>query len=273
MAQINLKLSTYLGSWEESCASLMIGGKILSVRSLPPDRTRAAPTLFNRSARCCAANFLTTGLRWLSAEESNNFSKQKLLGWNYFSPCLQSNLIPPVSKAPMLRVGVQCCTMQSSAASTSCLMKVLLSPAFCSKALTVPSSSWSISLCRCVYRSPIVQTATLDTPERRFFTWLVGRQRDRKRDAESLSQQVYCICLYSLYICSLNYVVNNCSSETLNCLFWTSFFLPPTDGRKAAAKITKMIPLKSLIYLSSNSGWIRCCFSKSTNVQIMLGVF
>lgn len=82
------------------------------------------------------------------------------------------HLRPPESNALMLRVGVQCCTMQSSAASTSCLMKALLSPAFCSKALTVPSSSRSIVLCRCVNSSPRVHKATLDTPDRRFFTWM-----------------------------------------------------------------------------------------------------
>lgn len=81
-----------------------------------------------------------------------------------------TDLSPPDSRALMLRVGVQCCTMQSSAASTSCRMKALLSPAFCSNALTVPSSSWSMDFCRCVYRSPRAHTATLETPDRRFLT-------------------------------------------------------------------------------------------------------
>lgn len=93
----------------------------------------------------------------------------------------------------MLRVGVQCCTMQSSAASTSCLMKALLSPAFCSKALTVPSSSWSIAFCRLVYRSPSVHTATLDTPERRFLTWtrwtlLIHRHQNHHQTTGSIGR-------------------------------------------------------------------------------------
>lgn len=70
----------------------------------------------------------------------------------------------------MLRVGVQFCTMLSSAASTSCLMKALDSPALCSRTLAVASSSWSIPFCRPEYISPKVTTAMRDTPERRFRT-------------------------------------------------------------------------------------------------------
>lgn len=77
---------------------------------------------------------------------------------------------PPVSRAFMLRVGVQFCTMLSSAASTSCLMKALVSPALCSRTLAVASSSWSIPFCRLEYNSPKVTTAMRDTPERRFRT-------------------------------------------------------------------------------------------------------
>lgn len=110
-------------------------------------------------------------------------------------PCVyvptHTDLSPPESRALMLRVGVQCCTMHSSAASTSCLMKALLSPAFCSKALTVPSSSWSIAFCKWVYRSPSVHIATLDTPDRRFFTWVTWTLliRHRKQDHPSIKQQ------------------------------------------------------------------------------------
>lgn len=77
---------------------------------------------------------------------------------------------PPASRAFMLRVGVQFCTMLSRAASTSCLMKAFDSPALCSRPLAVASSSWSIPFCRPEYSSPKVTTAMRDTPERRFRT-------------------------------------------------------------------------------------------------------
>lgn len=69
--------STYLASCEESCASLVTAGKILSLRSLPPDRRRTAPTFSTRLARCWAVHFLTTAFRWLS-EKGEPVQKSKI---------------------------------------------------------------------------------------------------------------------------------------------------------------------------------------------------
>lgn len=133
---------------------------------------------------------------------------------------IHTDLSPPESSAPMLRVGVQCCTMQSSAASTSCLMKALLSPAFCSKALTVPSSSWSIAFCRWVYRSPSVHTATLDTPDRRFFTWIKLTLLLPHRKQEQLNLQQYSGKYYTIRLLSSLSFYNPRFYKEISC--WTT---------------------------------------------------
>lgn len=91
-------LCTYLASCEESCASLVTAGKILSVRSFPPERRRTAPTFSTRLDRCWAVHFLTTALRWLSAErkpiqQSNIQIFFKVSGVGEKSKCMHKSLV------------------------------------------------------------------------------------------------------------------------------------------------------------------------------------
>lgn len=90
-------------------------------------------------------------------------------------------------------------------------MKALLSPAFCSKALTDPSSSWSIALCRWVYRSPSVHTATLDTPDRRFFTWIIWILiiPHQKQDHSSIKQQETEVDMTDIYMTQIRFKFMN----------------------------------------------------------------
>lgn len=170
--------ATYLVLGETSWTNLVTECKSLSVGSFIPERRRAAPTFSTRVTKCRAVHCLTRVLGWLLKE----VQLQILTITNMVAEtadeqiCPRSNLnadlTPAESKAQTLRVAVQYCTMHSNAASTACLMKLLVCPAFCSKTLTVPSSSWSIPFCKWLYRYPSVSTAKLDTTDLRLFTYI-----------------------------------------------------------------------------------------------------
>lgn len=168
--------ATYLVLGETSCTNLVTECRILSVGSFTPERRRAAPTFSTRFAKCRAVHCLTRVLGWLSEEGQLPILMitNMAAGSADEQICPRSNLntdlTPTESNAQMLRVAVQYCTMLSSAASTACLMKLLVCPAFWSKTLTVPSSSWSIPFCKWLYRYPSVSTAKLDTTDLRLFT-------------------------------------------------------------------------------------------------------